>query len=59
MHGESSRRDSDSSPSSVSLVLFFSCSDFSRSEQPSQRAMYNIDIRICLQFRSCVLLAKL
>ena len=59
MHGESLRRDSESFSPSVSLVLFFSFSDFSRSEQLSQRALYNIDIRICLQLRSCVLLAKL
>ena len=58
-NGESSRRDDDSSSPSVSLVPLFSFSDSSRSEQPLQRTMYNIDISICLQFRSCVLLAKL
>ena len=48
-NGESTGRDGDSSsPSSppVSLVdLLFSFSDSSQSEQPLQRAMYNIDIR--------------
>ena len=58
-NGESSRRESDSSSPSFSLGLLSSFSDSSRTEQPLQRAIYNVDIRICLQFRSCVLLAKL